>query len=245
MTNELIKYEDKSVIETLKATVAQGLSDNEFKLFAEFCKSTGLNPFKREIWAIKAGGRLQLMTGIQGFHAIANSHDEYDGMEIGLVGPQGEYLSMTYPGSDFIGAWAKVYRKDRRMPTEGVAMLAEYDKKQSNWNTMKRVMINKCAESVALRKAFPQQLNGIYTDEEMPVEYTVTEVPTNENIVVAEATEAKASYAYEIWQLDEKKQSAAQKYLEENGAQFDDETSRWISPRPLKRLEAYQAKEAA
>ncbi len=43
---EIVKYEDKGIIETLKATVAQGLNDSEFKLFTEFCKSTGLNPFK-------------------------------------------------------------------------------------------------------------------------------------------------------------------------------------------------------
>lgn len=241
MTNELIKYDDKGVLATLKETVAQGLTDSEFKLFTEFCKSTGLNPFKREIWAIKAGGRLQLMTGIQGFHAIANSNPEYDGMEIGLVGPEGDYLSMTYPRNDFIGAWAKVYRKDRKVPVEGVAMLAEYDKKQSNWNTMKRVMINKCAESVALRKAFPQQLNGMYTAEEMPNQYAAQAEPTNENIVVAEASEAKASfYAYEIWQLEEKKQLAAQQYLEENGAQYDEDRSFWVCSKPLKRLQQYQ-----
>lgn len=47
-------------------------------------------------------------------------------------------------------------------------------------------------------------------------------------------------FKYQIWQLDEEKQLAAQRYLEENGAQFDDEASLWISDKPLKRLEAYQ-----
>jgi hypothetical protein len=112
------------------------------------------------------------MTGNQGFHAIANSHQQYDGMETGFVGKEGEYLPMTYPKSDFIGAWAKVYRKDRKIPLEAVAMLAEYDKQQSNWKTMKRIMIVKCAESLALRKAFPQEFNGLYTQEEMPVEFS-------------------------------------------------------------------------
>ena len=48
------------------------------------------------------------------------------------------------------------------------------------------------------------------------------------------------SFCYQIWQLDEDKQTAAQRYLEENNAQFDDEKSIWISQKPLKRLEAYQ-----
>ena len=47
-------------------------------------------------------------------------------------------------------------------------------------------------------------------------------------------------FKYQIWQLDDDKQLAAQRYLEENGAQFDDEASLWVSDKPLKRLEAYQ-----
>jgi RecT family len=185
---------------------------------------------------------VQLMTGINGFHAIANANEAYDGMESGLIDQEGSYVTQAYPKNDFIGAWCKVYRKDRRMPLEGVAMLNEYDKNQGNWQKMKRVMIMKCAESVALRKAFPQQLNGLYTAEEMPTEYsaTVADVKPADQIVVAESSAEKASYAYEIWQLDEKKQGAAQRYLEENGAQFDEESSCWISSKPLKRLEQYQ-----
>jgi len=167
------KVYTKGDVEVLRQTVAQGATDSELRMFIEIAKATGLNPFKREIWFIKANGRVQMMTGINGFYTIANSSQHYDGIETGLVGPQGEYLPLTYPGQDYIGAWAKVYRKDRRMASEGVAMLAEYDKGHGNWKAMKRVMITKCAESIALRKGFPQELNGLYTAEEMPVEYTV------------------------------------------------------------------------
>ena len=194
-----IDFENNLMIQTLKQTVAQGTTDAEFQIFCEFCKSTKLNPFKKEIWCIVTGTgqyrKMQLMTGINGFHAIANSHPMYDGMEIGLIGKNGEYLPMTYPNNDFIGAWAKVYRKDRRIPVEGVAMLSEYDKKHGNWITMKRVMINKCSESVGLRKAFPQELNGIYTQEEMPLNFakveeekqTNTEAESKNRVIVAEA----------------------------------------------------------
>jgi phage recombination protein Bet len=177
MRNEIVNYDSADIVKTLKATVAVGLSDVEFKLFCEHCKSTGLNPFKKEVWAIKAGGKLQVMTGIQGYHTIANSHQQYDGLEVGLVGKTGEYYPLTYPQNDYIGAWAKVYRKDRRIAVEGVAMLSEYDKGHGNWKTMRRVMITKCAESIALRKAFPQELNGIYTQEEMPLEFAEAQKP--------------------------------------------------------------------
>lgn len=182
-----VNYADPEMVKTLKATVAQGLNDAEFVMFAQHCKATGLNPFKKEVWAIKGKsyinkrgerieGKVQIMTGINGFHTIANANPSYDGLETGLIDKNGDYKTQAYPGNDYIGAWCKVYRKDRRMPVEAVAMLLEYDKSaevsyDSIWKKMKRVMITKCAESVALRKAFPQELNGLYTSEEMPQEF--------------------------------------------------------------------------
>lgn len=179
MTNEIVTIEnhnminlnDEKTLATLKQTVAKGATNEEFAMFVNFCKGTGLNPFKKEIWFIKTSRGVQLMTGINGFFSIANNHPQFDGYETGLVAPDGSYVSQSYPKSDYIGSWCKVYRKDRRVPTEAVTMLAEYDKKQSIWISMKRIMIQKCAESVALRKAFPQELNGLYTQEEMPVDY--------------------------------------------------------------------------
>lgn len=173
---ELIKYEDKQVAATLKQTVAAGLTDAEFSLFVQFCQGTGLNPFKREIWAIKAGGRLQLMTGLNGFRTIANAHPAYDGIEVGFVGKGGEYLPATYPLDDYIGAWARCHRKDRKVPREVIAMRKEYDKQFGNWKTMPRVMLLKCAESNALRSDFAQLLNGLYSEDEMPAEFSLPPV---------------------------------------------------------------------
>lgn len=166
-----VDFDNAKVIATLKATVAQGLTDAEFLLFAEHCKSTRLNPFKRDVWAIKVNGRLQLMTGINGYWTTANRHDQFDGYEEGYISKDGQELPDTYAGNDYIGAWCKVHRKDRKMPAKGVAFMAEYNKGHGNWKSMPRVMIMKCAESIALRKAFPQELNGTYTAEEMPKEY--------------------------------------------------------------------------
>lgn len=168
---QTLNFNDVKLLSVIKQTLASDASDAEFKMFIEFCKSTGLNPFKKELWFIKAGGRVQIMTGINGFFSIANNHPAYDGIESGLINKNGEYMPQTYALNDFIGAWCKVYRKDRKMPSEGVAMLSEYEKTTPIWKQMKRVMILKCAESVGLRKAFPQELNGLYTVEEMPKEY--------------------------------------------------------------------------
>jgi len=82
MSKELTTTNNFEMLNTLRNTVAPGLTDPEFMLFAEMCRATGLNPATKEIWAIKAGGRLQLMTGINGFLKIANSHPQFDGMEV-------------------------------------------------------------------------------------------------------------------------------------------------------------------
>lgn len=163
MTQEVttINYNDAGVIKTLKDTVARDLTDSEFRLFAEHCKGTGLNPFKKEVWAIKAAGRLQIMTGVNGYLAIANNHPQFDGMTV-------EVDSDEKPTK----AICKVYRKDRKHPAEGVALMREYGKDTPIWRQMPRVMLTKVAKSIAIREAFPQELNGTYTAEEMPPEYT-------------------------------------------------------------------------
>lgn len=182
-----LDFSNRETIAVLKATVAKGTTDAEFAMFAELVKSTGLNPFKKEIWCIvipekewtdrstgekrKKDRSVQIMGGINGFYEIANQQPEYDGMEKGFIGKSGEYLPSTYPKDDYIGAWTKVYRKDRKFPHEECAFLSEFDKATGNWKTQKRVMIQKCADALGLRKSFPQKLNGLYIPEEMPLEY--------------------------------------------------------------------------
>ena len=178
-----LNLDDSKVIATLKATVAKDLTNEEFALFAEHAKSTGLNPFKKEIWAIKAGGRLQLMVGINGFYEIANRHPQFDGIEVETVESNGKLIK----------AVAKVYRKDRSRPTTAEAYLSEYGKPHGTWQTMPRVMLSKCAESMALRKSFPQELNGIYTDAEMPREYA------SDTVTVTQAAPAQPAIAATNW----------------------------------------------
>lgn len=167
MNDELVKYSDEQVA-LIKQTVAKGATDTELHMFIEFCKSTRLNPFKKEIWFIKSEkGGVQMMTGINGFLAIANNHPEFDGMEVSVEDNDGKVVSAT----------AKVYRKDRKYPSVATVYLSEYFKpsKYGNgmWEKMPRMMLQKVAKSVALREAFPQELNGIYTQEEMPPEFAV------------------------------------------------------------------------
>jgi len=159
---EIINYENQKTIELMKKSVAQGATDAEFGLFVKACQATGLNPFKKEVWFIKVKGAVQIMTGINGYYAIANRHPKFDGIETEIVEENGKVIK----------AIARVYRKDRSRPMVAEAYMQEYAKNYGNWKTMPRVMIGKCAESTALRKAFPQEMNGTYTEEEMPDKFS-------------------------------------------------------------------------
>lgn len=169
-----------SIIENKKLllnTVARGATDLEFQMFLEFCKSTGLNPYKKEIWFIKTAQGVQMMTGIAGFLAIANRHPQFDGMEVSLDEQDGKLISAT----------AKVYRKDRKYPSCATVYFNEYFKpsKYGNgmWEKMPKMMLQKVAKSVALREAFPQELGGLYTAEEMPAEYSAPKEEKHEEYV--------------------------------------------------------------
>lgn len=176
MSKELTTTNNLEMLNTLRNTVAPGLTDAEFMLFAEMCRATGLNPATKEIWAIKAGGRLQLMTGINGFLKIANSHPAYDGMEV----------EFEWDGKSLIAATVKVYRKDRRFPSVATAYMAEYKKETPIWRTMPSVMLAKCAKSLAIREAFINELGGLYTAEEMPQEFSRAEkVDTNTGEIIS------------------------------------------------------------
>lgn len=208
-----IDYSKKEVIETLKATIAKGATDADLSLFLEHCKATGLNPFKKEVWFIKGKGytkkdgeevegTLQIMTGINGFQAVANSHPQYDGTEViesdnkitidkatfedwkGNITEK--KVSPPIIAPEYIDV--KVWRKDRKFPATARARWSEYGKdvlspkgKRTIWGQMPSIMLAKCAKSLALREAFPQELNGVYTTDEMPPEYSVVEVVKEES----------------------------------------------------------------
>lgn len=181
MTKEItIQNNNLEMLSILRNSIAPELTDNEFMLFAEMVKATGLNPVTKEVWAIKAGGRLQIMTGINGFLRIANSHPQFDGMEV----------EFEWDEKILVSATAKVWRKDRRFPSIATAYLAEYGKPTPIWKTMPSIMLSKCAKSLALREAFIQELGGLYTQEEMPGEFALpreTTIP-QEDLIISEKT---------------------------------------------------------
>jgi len=151
-------YESREVIETIKQTVAKGATDAQLKVFLEVCRSTGLNPFTREVYYVADKGLI--MAGRDGYLRIANEHPMFDGMETTV-----ERDDKKIP----IKATCTVWRKDRSHPIKCEAYYNEYVKSSPVWQTYKSAMIGKVAEVLALKRSF--SINGVVTEEEMGQQY--------------------------------------------------------------------------
>jgi phage recombination protein Bet len=158
--------------ETLRNTICRGCNDDEVDLFIHACQTTGLDPFMKQIHAIKrfSGGRevMTIQTSIDGFRVVAERTGKYaPGPEtVYEYGSDGQIISAT--------AYIKKYTQDGMWHIiSATAYWDEYCQRTKEgkpthfWVKMPRVMLGKCAESLALRKAFPAELSGLYSDEEM------------------------------------------------------------------------------
>jgi len=166
-------------IHLLKTQIAAGCTDDELSLFVHVAQKRGLDPFAKQIYAIKRKAKnsagqyeekMSIQTGIDGFRLVAvragcEAIDDvvytYDAPAKGPSNPVG-----------LVSAKVCVWRKGVTRATEASAYWDEYRQQGPQglsrmWRDMPRVMLGKCAEALALRKAFPEELSGLYTVDEM------------------------------------------------------------------------------
>ncbi len=154
-------------IELIKQTIAKGASDQELGLFLAQCERTGLDPFSRQIYWISRGGRGSTQVSIDGFRVIAERSQEMDGQEVHWCDLDGVWRDVWMDTKAPAAARVLVYRKGCSKPFPGIAKWSEYAQSSPMWTKMPANQLAKCAEALALRKAFPHQLSGLYTPDEM------------------------------------------------------------------------------
>lgn len=213
-------------INLIKNQIAKGASDIELKYFLELCRQTGLNPFTRQIYLIERkswNAKTQQwetsrvpQTSIDGFRAIADDSAQYAG-QVGpyWCGPDGEWHDVWVKDEFPVAARVGVLRHGFTEPLWAVAKFKEYCQRTKDghatkmWATMPDLMVAKCAEALALRKAFPQKLGGLYTGDEMAQATVIEQEPdpqptTGPSPAIAPPTPAAAA-AVAIAQQGEEK----------------------------------------
>lgn len=195
-TTEVIKPIDKPITyvplgETAEITLSLGMvkkflciatksgkmpTDEQVVKYMMLCKAQSLNPWVNDAYLVgydgKDGPQFSLITAHQSFLKRAEASPEFDGIESGVIVARGDAITerqgdLLLNGETLVGAWARVHRRDRTVPSYDSLNLSTFNTGRSRWAADPAGMIVKCAEASALRKAFPSTLAAMYCKEEM------------------------------------------------------------------------------
>ena len=167
-------------VQLLKDSICKGATDEELRLFVEVCRRKNLDPFSKQIHPVKRWDsmlRREVMTfqvGIDGFRLIAQRSGQYAGQTAPRwCGPDGKWHEVWLDKNPPAGAMVGVHRTGFKEPMFAIALYSEYAQTtkeggpNSMWRKMPTNQLAKCAEALALRRAFPEELSGLYAPEEM------------------------------------------------------------------------------
>jgi phage recombination protein Bet len=166
-------------------------------LFLELCKYQGLNPFVREVYLVKYGGKASMVTGKEVFTKRAMNNPMYAGMKAGITIQKKDGTverregSLCFSGETLVGGWASVYIKGYTVPMFDEVAFLEYagikdGRPFGMWASKPATMIRKVAIVHALREAFPKEFEGLYSQEEINT-VDINKLPT-EPVKLVEST---------------------------------------------------------
>jgi phage recombination protein Bet len=176
----LMMWNDKTKLEEIRKIYAPKLSDGEFKAFVEMGISTALNPFLREIWAVKydQGAPAQIFIGRDGYRKIISRNECFEGLitesvcandefNVDIVKGEVKHIPKIKDRGKLIGAYCIIYMKGIRIPYYVFVPIEEYNTGRSVWKDKPHTMIKKVAECQCIRMA-DQTCASTYSPDEMP-----------------------------------------------------------------------------
>lgn len=183
-------------LDLIKRTIAKGTTDDEFALFVQQATRTGLDPFSRQItplkrWDTREGREtMTIYVTVDGGRLIAERTGKYSG-QVGpfWCGKDSKWVDVWLQDEPPSAAKVGILRRDFSEPLYGVATYREFVQTKKDgtpgpmWQKMPAIMLAKCAEMIAMRKAFPQELSGLYSQEEIPPAEIVDVTPQQRPVV--------------------------------------------------------------
>ena len=161
--------------------ITKGTPPPQVQIFATICKEKSLSPFQKQIYLLpfkqKNGDtwvtHYACIVGIDGYRTIAERTGKYAGSDdVKFNDDKTEFQCRDAGLKNPITATVTIYKivAGQRTPFTTTASWDSYvpanEKKRFNWNRMPYLMLGKCAEALALRKAFPEALSGLHAEEE-------------------------------------------------------------------------------
>ena len=198
--NEIVRYETadggsieltpRKVIEYLVAPKDRGaMNDRNVAMVMATCAAMRLNPLAGDCHIGVFKGKPTIMPSIDYYQRVAAAQPTFDGMDSGVLYADREGLNrrsgcVVPPGCELVGGWATAWDRERSHPVDIEVSLAEYDQRNSMWESKPATMIRKVAKAQALRELYPGCFKNTYMAEEMPdedvsrqVECTVEQMP--------------------------------------------------------------------
>lgn len=177
-------------------------------VFLHVCQRLGLDPWARQVYMIgrkddqaQGGKKWTIQTGIDGFRVFSERHPQYGGtLNPEWCGPDGIWRDVWLDDGPPAAARFTVLRKDQNEPIRAIALYKEYVQTKYDgspnamWKKMAAAMLAKCAEALARRRAFPRDLAGIYTEDEMG------QADNPPPVVIAQAEPAEPDWDAELEQ---------------------------------------------
>ncbi len=209
-TNEIMTLNNREQVELLKNTYAKGATDIEFRMLIAVGNRVNADPFKREIYLIPFWDRNARkmsktpVVGIDWYRKQAGKSKNYAGQGEAEFGEKIQSNGIEHPDWAVVPIYNRNFEHPIRVKVfwDEIVKLDKQGNALSSWRTMPRTMLAKCSEAQGIRRAFPEEVGGVYTEDEMVMpEGTVIEA----EVVGTNADQLKPQIADKI-NFEQKKQ---------------------------------------